>query len=66
MMTHIIAFILGGYLLPAVLFGWSVWDAEARAEDNPSMFERIISTIIGALTWPLSPIHSVTREEFDG
>lgn len=64
MASHIIAFILGGYLLPALVFGWSVWQAESHADDNPSLFERIISTLVGALTWPMATLHSVPQEDF--
>ena len=66
MSSHIIVFILGGYFLPALLFGWSVWQAESHAEDSPTLFERIVSTVIGGLTWPMASLHSVPQEEFDG
>ena len=58
MASHIVAFIAGGYLAPAVLFGWLVWRAEGYADDSPTTLERATSALMNGLGWPFGAVRA--------
>lgn len=47
-----IAFIAGGYLIPASMHFHGIWEAEKAAPDRPSTFDHFMTALVGALTWP--------------
>ncbi len=48
-----IAFLLGGWLVPATGHAVGIYKADRMAPDNPSRLESAITAIIGGLAWPL-------------
>lgn len=54
MLTHAIAFIAGGYLIPASMHFVGIWQAEKSAPDNPTWGERFMTAFMEAALWPLN------------
>jgi hypothetical protein len=53
MIGYAIAFIAGGYIIPASMHFVGVYKAEKLAPDHPTNVECFMSALIWALTWPL-------------
>lgn len=54
MLTHAIAFLLGGYLIPATMWFWGIWAVEKNAPDSHTWTERFLTAFMGAILWPFS------------
>lgn len=61
MIRDVMIFLLGGYFLPAVYFGWHVWRAECLDDDPES--STFATVIWAALSWPVSPLIAEPADE---
>lgn len=52
MLGYAVAFLLGGYIIPASMHFAGVYAADRRAPDAPSRFESVISALMAAAVWP--------------
>ena len=59
MITHLLAFVSGGYIIPAAIYFALTWEYESKfATDQPSTLDKLLTSTIAAATWPFA-IHRV-------
>lgn len=58
-----ISFLAGGYVIPASAQFVGIWNAERFAPDKPTVFERFMTALIGAATWPMARNECMTPDE---
>ena len=52
MLSHAIAFIAGGYVIPASMHFAGIYKSDQSASDHPSKTESFMTALLGALAWP--------------
>jgi len=55
-MDFIVGLIIGAYLMPAILDGWSIWKAEYVS--GADLADSIATAIVGGVIWPFAPRRS--------
>ena len=55
-MLFLSGLIIGAYLMPAILDGWSIWKAEYVS--GADLADSIATAIVGGVIWPFAPRRS--------